>query len=104
MKSTEDMTDAEYYKMLDDEDAERDSVIISYMIDLDILIPALELVACVACSGSGRYDHNGSPKCGGCNGTGRTLKEHEETIHHILWQISDDDVRDEYKRRIQEIY
>lgn len=25
---------------------------------------------CTACSGSGRYDHNGSPKCGCCNGTG----------------------------------
>lgn len=26
---------------------------------------------CTACSGSGRYDHNGSPKCGACNGTGK---------------------------------
>lgn len=26
---------------------------------------------CTACNGSGRYDHNGSPKCGCCNGTGR---------------------------------
>lgn len=26
---------------------------------------------CYACNGSGRYDHNGSPKCGACNGTGR---------------------------------
>lgn len=25
---------------------------------------------CVACNGSGRYDHNGSPKCGSCQGTG----------------------------------
>lgn len=26
---------------------------------------------CSACSGSGRYDHNGSPPCGACDGTGR---------------------------------
>jgi DnaJ-class molecular chaperone len=26
---------------------------------------------CVACNGSGRYDGNGSPKCGGCDGTGK---------------------------------
>ena len=26
---------------------------------------------CIACNGSGTYDHNGAPKCGACNGTGR---------------------------------
>lgn len=26
---------------------------------------------CVACYGTGRYDHNGNPPCGACNGTGR---------------------------------
>ena len=26
---------------------------------------------CSACSGSGYYDHHGSPKCGACNGTGK---------------------------------
>jgi DnaJ-class molecular chaperone len=30
-----------------------------------------KLRECVACYGSGRYDHNGSPKCGACNGTGK---------------------------------
>ena len=25
---------------------------------------------CIACNGSGYYDHNGSPKCDSCNGTG----------------------------------
>ncbi len=30
-----------------------------------------KLQACTACSGSGRYDHNGSPKCSSCNGTGK---------------------------------
>lgn len=32
-----------------------------------------KLETCVACNGSGRYDHNGSPKCGACNGTGKCL-------------------------------
>lgn len=26
---------------------------------------------CVACNGSGRYDNNGSPPCGACDGTGK---------------------------------
>jgi DnaJ-class molecular chaperone len=30
-----------------------------------------KLVECTACSGSGYYDHNGSPKCSSCDGTGR---------------------------------
>ncbi len=25
---------------------------------------------CIACNGSGIYDHNGSPPCGACEGTG----------------------------------
>ena len=28
---------------------------------------------CSACNGSGRYDHNGGPRCGGCYGTGKEL-------------------------------
>ena len=26
---------------------------------------------CTACAGSGHYDHDGSPPCGGCDGTGK---------------------------------
>ena len=26
---------------------------------------------CVACNGTGYYDHNGSPPCGACEGTGK---------------------------------
>jgi DnaJ-class molecular chaperone len=26
---------------------------------------------CTACNGSGYYDHNGSPFCGACDGTGK---------------------------------
>lgn len=36
----------------------------------------IKQVTCTACSGSGRYDHNGSPKCGCCNGTGKTFPYH----------------------------
>lgn len=39
-----------------------------------------KLVECSACSGSGRYDHNGSPKCGACNGTGKELTEPTEAV------------------------
>lgn len=30
-----------------------------------------KLGKCIACNGSGYYDHNGSPKCSSCNGTGK---------------------------------
>lgn len=30
---------------------------------------------CAACSGSGRYDAAGSPKCSACNDTGRQPKK-----------------------------
>lgn len=30
-----------------------------------------KLRPCTACAGSGRYDHNGSPPCASCNGTGK---------------------------------
>lgn len=29
------------------------------------------LVVCTACSGSGHYNHHGSPKCGVCDGRGK---------------------------------
>lgn len=33
---------------------------------------------CVACSGSGYYDHNGSPDCGSCSGTGKSTFRSEK--------------------------
>jgi len=30
-----------------------------------------KLKTCLACNGSGYYDHDGSPKCSSCNGTGK---------------------------------
>ena len=38
-----------------------------------------KLRPCIACNGSGRYDHNGSPRCGGCNGTGKERYKPKET-------------------------
>ena len=34
-------------------------------------IKGWKLRECGACSGSGYYDHNGSPKCESCNGSGK---------------------------------
>lgn len=31
---------------------------------------------CAACNGSGRYDHDGSPACGACEGTGKEWYKH----------------------------
>lgn len=38
---------------------------------------------CIACNGSGYYDHNGSPPCGSCEGTGREKREGDKhkTLH-----------------------
>jgi len=33
--------------------------------------------SCIACNGSGRYDHNGSPPCGACGGTGIEEQNHD---------------------------
>ena len=33
---------------------------------------------CTACNGSGYYDHNGSPNCGACDGTGKETYKPEE--------------------------
>ena len=30
-----------------------------------------KLVICISCNGSGKYDHNGSPDCGACDGLGK---------------------------------
>ena len=30
-----------------------------------------EQYKCIACNGSGHYDHNGWPPCSACNGTGK---------------------------------
>jgi alkylated DNA repair dioxygenase AlkB len=35
---------------------------------------------CYACNGSGRYDHNGSPKCAACDGSGRRTTEVEKQL------------------------
>lgn len=34
-------------------------------------INSWKLSRCIACNGSGYYDHNGSPPCSACNGTGK---------------------------------
>lgn len=38
------------------------------------------LQGCTACNGSGRYDHNGSPPCGCCDGTGKERVRGEKAI------------------------
>jgi len=34
-------------------------------------IKGWKLRDCIACNGSGFYDHNDSPSCSACNGTGK---------------------------------
>jgi hypothetical protein len=41
---------------------------------------------CTACSGSGRYDHHGSPACGSCDGTGRNRGK-LNTVEQALSEI-----------------
>ena len=46
-----------------------------------------ELRPCSACNGSGYYDHNDSPECGSCDGSGKErynpLNEEKQMIHWI---------------------
>ncbi len=37
-----------------------------------------KLRKCVACNGSGRYDHAGSPPCWSCDGSGKERYKPEE--------------------------
>jgi DnaJ-class molecular chaperone len=37
----------------------------------DKYVHGWKLRDCTACNGSGYYDHNGSPACGACDGTGK---------------------------------
>lgn len=39
---------------------------------------------CSACSGSGKYDHNGSPDCSSCNGTGKETYRGPKTIDNAI--------------------
>ena len=41
-------------------------------------IKGWKLRLCSACNGSGFYDHNGSPKCGACEGTGKERYKPEQ--------------------------
>lgn len=45
-------------------------------------IKGWKLRPCVACNGSGRYDHNKSPRCGSCDGTGKERYK-DDTIQLI---------------------
>jgi len=38
-----------------------------------------KLRPCLACNGSGKYDHNGSPNCSSCDGTGK--ERYKEQVH-----------------------
>ena len=43
-----------------------------------------KLRPCSACNGSGHYDHNGSPACGACDGTGKERYKNAETGDYDL--------------------
>lgn len=61
-------------------------------------IKGWKMISCSACSGSGYYDNNGSPKCGGCDGQGKVkvspdhYKEHIKMLKSIYGE--------EYKNKI----
>lgn len=44
-------------------------------------------IDCSACSGSGRYDHNGSPKCGACEGTGKDTVTLDRAIEGVSYDL-----------------
>jgi hypothetical protein len=54
---------------LTDEDLQRGLELIE---SIQLEYTLIDSETCVACNGSGRYDSNRSPKCGHCNGRGKT--------------------------------
>lgn len=47
----------------------------------------IESETCTACSGSGRYDSKGSPKCGACGGRGRAPSS-ENAVRRLSQDLS----------------
>ncbi len=43
-------------------------------------------IRCGACNGSGRYDHNGSPPCGCCEGTGKERVSPAQYAEHVRFE------------------
>lgn len=67
-----------------------------YKEEIDALVSNLQIVDCYACAGSGYYDHNGSPKCSGCYGTGKS----EDTGCDNIQKIND--LLDKWYKQIDE--
>ena len=43
-------------------------------------------IPCSACSGSGKYDHGGSPNCSGCGGSGKAKVSPERYLEYQKYQ------------------
>jgi hypothetical protein len=56
------------------------------------------LVQCVACAGSGRYDHNGSPQCGACGGKGKTREKGPRALALRAWALAQGRMLHEHPR------
>ena len=54
-----------------------------------------KLKDCSACSGSGYYDDTGSPKCGGCDGTGK------ERYKNSVWKNNQGIIIDSWMNTIK---
>lgn len=48
---------------------------------------------CIACNGSRYYDHNGSPPCGACDGTGKEIEYLDISVMQILMSGTDKSYR-----------
>lgn len=57
---------------------------------LDILLSAITVTTCIACSGSGYYDSGSSPRCGSCGGGGKEMGyELAREIRAAVWSLYD---------------
>lgn len=64
----------------------------------------MKTIPCMACNGSGRYDSNGAPPCGGCKGTGKekvTAKYYEEYMaFQKMMMERERKYREDYKNKL----
>lgn len=47
-----------------------------------------KLIPCLSCNGSGKYDNDGSPDCGACDGSGKERVRGAKAMHPITNNFS----------------
>lgn len=72
-----------------DEASEREAIrkALALQDEINLVLQNMTMKECVACSGSGYYDNDGSPNCDSCKGTGKDMDSvSERKIDELIRQ------------------